>query len=51
MQLIGEMKRSGSSRGEREREVNEKVRLLIGKMKRSGSSRCETEREVDEEVR
>jgi hypothetical protein len=51
VQLIGEMKRSGSSRGEREREVNEKVKQLIGKMKRSGSSRCETEREVDEEVR
>ena len=45
MQLIGEMKRSRSSRGEREREVNKKVRQLIGKMKRSGSSRGERERE------
>ena len=36
MQLIGEMKRSGSSRGESEREVDENVRYLIEEMKRSG---------------
>ncbi len=51
MQLIGEMKRTKSSRCEREREVDENVRQLIGDMKRSGSSKGEREREVDEEVR
>ncbi len=46
MQLIGEIKRSGSSRGESEREVVEKVRLFIEEMKRSGSSRGERERGI-----
>ena len=34
MQLIGKMKRSGSSRGESEREVDENVRLLIEEIKK-----------------
>jgi hypothetical protein len=37
VQLIGEMERLESSRCEREREVDEKVRQLIEEMKRSGS--------------
>ena len=49
MQLIREIKRTKSSRCEREREVDEKVRQLIGEMKRLGSSRGEREREVEEQ--
>jgi hypothetical protein len=44
------MKRTNSSRCEREREVDEMVRQLIGEMKRSGSSRGEREREVEEQL-
>jgi hypothetical protein len=51
LQLIGEMKRSVSSRDEREREVDKKVRKLIEEIKRLESSRGEREIEVDEEVR
>jgi hypothetical protein len=51
VQLIGEMKRSRSSRGEKEREVDEKVKQLIEEIKRLGSLRCEREREVNEKVR
>ena len=51
MQLIGEMKRSGSSRGEKERKVDEKVKQLIEEIKRLGSLRGEREREVNEKVR
>ena len=45
------MKRSGSSRGEKERKVDEKVKQLIEEIKRLGSLRGEREREVNEKVR
>ena len=41
MQLIGEMKKSRSSRGKSERVVDEKVRYLIKEIKGSRSSRGE----------
>ena len=41
------MKRSGSSRGEREREVDERWGKLIKEIKRSESSRSVREREAD----